>query len=127
MNVRTTAGSASVGLRVRRRDDKVAAGVARRVAGKPAQVLAVGNHPLAIARTSCPARVSATTRLPRRTNTLNPELVLEQADVVADARLRRVQRARRLGDVQVLAHDFDEIAQLLELHGGVDSTYPEIL
>ena len=49
---------------------------------------------------------------------LEPELRLDQLDLFADARLRGVQRFRRGGDVIALTVHFDDVAQLLEIHGG---------
>ena len=50
---------------------------------------------------------------------LEAELVLELLELLADAGLRRVQHARRLGDVEVVLGDRDEVAQLYEFHRGV--------
>ena len=62
---------------------------------------------------------------------LHAELVLELADLLADARLRRVERFRRLGDVEAVVDDGDEVAQLLQVHrdnrgraGPEDAEYP---
>ena len=45
-----------------------------------------------------------------------PKLVLQVLDVLADARLRGVQRVRDLGQVEVLLHRLAQDAQLLEVH-----------
>ena len=47
---------------------------------------------------------------------LDAELVLELADLAADARLRGVQRLRDLGQVEAVANGFAHRAQLLEVH-----------
>src|SRR5690606_3496065 len=47
---------------------------------------------------------------------VDAELVLERADLLRDAGLRRVERRRRLGYVEAAARDLGEVAQLLELH-----------
>src|SRR4051812_26489333 len=59
---------------------------------------------------------------------LDAELVLERADLLRDAGLRGVQRLGRLGNVQPPAHDFGEIAKLLEFHacGGACAAYPAV-
>ncbi len=47
---------------------------------------------------------------------LEAELVLEQLDLLADARLRGVQLLRRRRDVQPALGDGGEIAKLVQLH-----------
>ena len=47
---------------------------------------------------------------------LEAELVLEQFELLAHAGLRRVQHARRLGDVEIVFRDRDQVAQLNEFH-----------
>ena len=74
----------------------------------------------AIATTALPGSVIATRRLPWRTNTCDPELVLERADLLGDPGLGGVQGLGGLGDVQAAAGDFGEAAQLLELHEPID-------
>ncbi|MCY1561949.1 hypothetical protein D9M68_992760 [compost metagenome] len=44
------------------------------------------------------------------------ELVFQQADLLADARLRGVETLRSGGHVQVVVRHFPDVAQLLELH-----------
>ena len=44
------------------------------------------------------------------------ELVLKQADLFGHARLGGVQHLGRLRDIESLAFDFDDVAQLLEFH-----------
>jgi hypothetical protein len=48
----------------------------------------------------------------------DPEFLLEQPDLFRNPRLRGVERLRGLRHVEATASDFDEIAQLLELHRG---------
>ena len=48
----------------------------------------------------------------------DPEFFLEQNDLLRDARLRGVQHLGRLRDIESLAPDFDDVAELLEFHGG---------
>src|SRR5438477_11305126 len=45
------------------------------------------------------------------------ELLLEGADLLGDAGLRRVQRRGRVGDVEPAARDLVDVAELLEVHG----------
>ncbi|MNZ39681.1 hypothetical protein D3C78_571790 [compost metagenome] len=46
----------------------------------------------------------------------NAQFVLEQADLLADARLGRIQTLRCRGDVEVVVRHFPDVAQLLKLH-----------
>ena len=65
--------------------------------------------------------------LPRRRHTgqvlaaasehLDAQFVLQQADLLADARLRSIEALRRGGDVEVVVRNLPDIAQLLKLHG----------
>ena len=55
-------------------------------------------------------------RLPRRINRSAPELGFQQADLLADGRLRRAERARRARDAESVLRDGAETAQVLELH-----------
>jgi len=48
----------------------------------------------------------------------HPELLLEGPDLLRHSRLRRMQRRGRLGNVQVPACDFLDVAQLLQVHAG---------
>ena len=48
-----------------------------------------------------------------------PELVLELADLLADAGLRRVQRLGGVGHVEAVVDDRAEVFQLLEVHSGI--------
>ncbi len=45
------------------------------------------------------------------------QLILQQLDLLGDARLRGIERFRRLGHIQALALDFDDVTQLLKFHG----------
>jgi hypothetical protein len=47
------------------------------------------------------------------------QLLFEQANLLGDARLRSGQRVGGGGNVEVLPFDFDQIAELLEFHGGI--------
>jgi hypothetical protein len=47
---------------------------------------------------------------------LHAELVLEQADLLADARLRGEQALSGGRYVEVVVGDFPDVAELLELH-----------
>ena len=47
---------------------------------------------------------------------LDAELVLELADLTADAGLRRMQRLRHIREVEVAADGFSDGAELLEIH-----------
>ena len=51
---------------------------------------------------------------------LEAELVLELLELLADAGLRGVQHARRLGDVEVVLGDRDEVAELDQFHRVLD-------
>ena len=53
---------------------------------------------------------------------LDPQLVLEQADLLGDARLRGKQALSGGGDIEIMAGHFPDIAQLLQLHD--DSPVP---
>ncbi|MNM61788.1 hypothetical protein D3C81_730960 [compost metagenome] len=44
------------------------------------------------------------------------QLVFEQADLLTDARLGRIQALRCRGDVEVVVRHFPDVAQLLKLH-----------
>jgi len=48
---------------------------------------------------------------------IKPEFVLEQFELLADRRLRRMQLFGGSGDVHAVLRDGGEIAQLLKLHG----------
>jgi hypothetical protein len=48
---------------------------------------------------------------------LDAELVLEQAHLLADAGLRREQALRGRRDIEVVAGDLPDVAQLLQFHG----------
>jgi hypothetical protein len=72
----------------------------------------------AIAITARPGSVIASQALAAALENDDPEFVLEQLDLLGNPRLRGMQRFRRLGNVEATARDFDEIAELLELHGG---------
>ena len=89
--------------------------IVRELLARAPQVRASARMRSAMAMTALPGSVMVTRRLPWRTNTFT-ELVLERADLLRDAGLRRVQRLRRLGDIQPAPGDFGEAAQLLELH-----------
>ena len=47
---------------------------------------------------------------------LHAEFVLEQADLLADARLRGKQALGRGRYIQIVVRDFPDIAELLKLH-----------
>ena len=53
---------------------------------------------------------------------LDPQLVFEQADLLADAGLRGIETLGRGGYVQVVVGDFPDISQLLQLHAGSSLT-----
>jgi hypothetical protein len=46
----------------------------------------------------------------------HPQFLLEQLDLLGNARLRRIQSLGRLRNIQTLALDFDNVTQLLEFH-----------
>ncbi|MNM63578.1 hypothetical protein D3C81_749480 [compost metagenome] len=46
----------------------------------------------------------------------NTQFIFEQADLLADPRLRGIQTLRRRGDVEVMVRYFPDVAQLLKLH-----------
>ncbi|MNZ48633.1 hypothetical protein D3C78_663810 [compost metagenome] len=46
----------------------------------------------------------------------NTQLILEQADLLADTWLGGIQALRRRGDVEVMVRHFPDVAQLLKLH-----------
>ncbi|MNG98126.1 hypothetical protein D3C79_572570 [compost metagenome] len=46
----------------------------------------------------------------------NTQFIFEQADLLADPRLRGIQTLRRRGDVEVVVRHFPDVAQLLKLH-----------
>ena len=48
----------------------------------------------------------------------HPQFFLEQLDLLGNPWLRGEQRLGGFGDVESLALDFDDVAQLLEFHGG---------
>ena len=47
---------------------------------------------------------------------LDAKLLLEQPDLLRHAWLRSVQGIRRLGHRQAVADDFNDVAELLEVH-----------
>ena len=71
----------------------------------------------AIASTALPGSVSAGEALAAALEDGHPEFVLEQFDLLRNARLRGEQRLGRLRDVEALALDFDDVAKLLKFHG----------
>jgi hypothetical protein len=72
----------------------------------------------AIAITARPGSVIASQALAAALENDDSEFILEQLDLLGNPGLRGMQRRRRLGNVEATARDFDEIAELLELHGG---------
>ena len=48
------------------------------------------------------------------------ELVFELPDLLADAGLRRIERLGGVGDVESVVDDRAEVAELLEVHGGLE-------
>ncbi|MPN57162.1 hypothetical protein SDC9_204856 [bioreactor metagenome] len=46
----------------------------------------------------------------------HPQFIFKQLDLLGDTGLRGVERFGRLGDVQALALDFNDITELLEFH-----------
>lgn len=49
---------------------------------------------------------------------LHPQLILQQADLLGDPRLGGVEALGRGRNVEVMASDFPDVTQLLQLHGG---------
>jgi len=49
----------------------------------------------------------------------HPEFILEQPDLLRDARLRGVERFGGFGYVEAATLDFDNVTQLLQLHGSM--------
>ena len=47
-----------------------------------------------------------------------PKLVFELADLLADARLRRIERLGRVRDIESVVDDRAEVSELLEVQGG---------
>jgi hypothetical protein len=56
---------------------------------------------------------------------LSPQLLLQLANLARHAGLRRVQRFRRLGNVELVVGDPAQIAQLLKIH--VRRLCPEVI
>ena len=93
----------------------------RRAAGK------VGTGPLEVVRLAQDALGDRQHRLPRLgqpAETLaaaledrHPEFVLEQSDLLGNPGLRGKERLGRLGNVETLALDLDDVTQLLKFHG----------
>jgi hypothetical protein len=105
-------------LRMRRCDDQ-AAGVATGVllADAP-DVLRVAQHAFGNRDHRPPRLGDRQQALAAALENDDSEFVLEQLDLLGNPGLRGMQRFRRLGNVEATARDFDEIAELLELHGG---------
>ncbi|EXI75276.1 MAG: hypothetical protein AW07_01177 [Candidatus Accumulibacter sp. SK-11] len=72
----------------------------------------------------CPARLGDR-RQPLATalEDAHSEFVLEQPDLLRDSRLRGVERLGGLGHVEAAALDFDDVTQLLQLHGSVKAVW----
>ena len=103
-------------LRVRGRDRQRADVLAAELVGDALQVVDLphraargGDHDFARGRQRCQTLALAH-------EDREAELVLELADLLADARLRREERFRGVGDVEAVIDDRAQVLQLLQIH-----------
>ena len=103
-------------LIVRGRNNKPTDILARELAGEPLQVFGFDKHAIdqlhrVFARARQPGQALALAN-----KNLNAEFDLKFADLLAHARLGRVQGLRRLGQIEVVSHGLSDITELLEIH-----------
>ena len=104
-------------LRVRGGDDDLALLAIGELLAEPLDVGRVDQHALDDLHHLLAGVGEAEQPLAAAHEQLDAEFVLQVADVLADARLRGVQRVRHLGQVEVAPHGLADDAQLLEVHG----------
>ena len=101
---------------MRRRHYEVAGLAAGELVGDAAQVLRVDQDAVDHLHQFLARLGQAEQALAATDEDFDPQFVFKGPDVLADARLRGVERVRHLGQIEVLTHGFAHDAQLLEVH-----------
>ena len=97
-------------------EDQPAAVAGSEVGAGPLQVLGFAQDAPGDVQHHLPGLGDAGKALAAALENGHPELVLEQLDLLGNARLRGIERLRRLRNIESLALDFDDVTQLLEFH-----------
>ena len=115
-------GQHVAGLRVRGRDRERAARLVLELLGQVLDVADLAQDADRAVDHLLPGRRDPREVAPVAHEDLEAELVLEQLDLLADARLRGVQLLRRGGDVETGLGDGREIAELMQFHPRILAT-----
>jgi hypothetical protein len=110
-------------LRVRGRDRERAAFLVLEIVRQALDVLHFAQDPYRTVDDLLPCLRDAREVAPVAHEDLEAEFVLEQLDLLADARLRRVQLLRGRRDVEAGLGDGGEVTQLMQFHAGILSEH----